>query len=60
MGRMVEEMETKMRHSIQDIYFGKTKDVVNELRSLQDLVEQKKQDAIKSELAAKLNARKKT
>ena len=58
-GRMIEDMETKMRNSIQDIYFGKTKDVVNELRSLTDLKESEKQSAIKNELAAKLNARKK-
>ena len=53
-GRFVEDMESKMRHSIQDIYFGKTKDIIGELRSLTDLEEAKKQAAIQSELAAKL------
>ena len=56
---MVEDMESKMRNAIQDIYFGKTKDIVNDLRSLTDLSEAKKQAAIKAELAAKLSARKK-
>jgi capping protein beta len=60
MGRLIEDMETKMRNAIQDIYFGKTKDIVNDLRSITDLIEAKKQEAIKSELAAKLSLRKKT
>lgn len=34
-GKMVEEMENKMRTSLNEIYFGKTKDVVNDLRTIQ-------------------------
>jgi capping protein beta len=59
MGRLIEDMESKMRNAIQDIYFGKTKDIVNEIRSVGDLVEARKQAAIKDELAAKLSARRK-
>jgi capping protein beta len=33
-GRMVEDMEIKLRTTLELIYFGKTKDIVNELRSL--------------------------
>jgi len=33
-GRMVEEMENKIRTTLEQIYFGKTKDIVNELRSV--------------------------
>jgi len=34
-GRLVEDMETKLRNTIETIYFGKTKDIVNgELRLL--------------------------
>jgi len=33
-GRMVEEMEIKLRNILDQIYFGKTKDIVNELRSV--------------------------
>jgi capping protein beta len=33
-GRMVEEMEIKLRNILDQIYFGKTKEVVNELRSV--------------------------
>jgi len=32
-GRMVEEMENKLRTTLDQIYFGKTKDIVNDLRS---------------------------
>ncbi len=35
-GRMVEDMEFKLRTTIETIYFGKTKDIVSgELRQLQ-------------------------
>jgi len=33
-GRMVEDMEIKLRNTLEQIYFGKTKDIVNELRSV--------------------------
>ena len=31
-GRMIEDMENRIRSSLNDIYFGKTRDVVNDLR----------------------------
>jgi len=34
MGRMIEEMEGRMRSSLQEIYFGKTHDLVNEIRPI--------------------------
>jgi len=34
-GGFVEDMETKMRTSLNTIYFGKTKDIVNNLRKAQ-------------------------
>jgi len=36
-GRMVEDMEIKMRNALQEVYFGKTKDIVFDLRSTQSL-----------------------
>jgi len=33
-GRMVEEMENKLRTTLDQIYFGKTKDIVNDLRQV--------------------------
>ncbi|KAI1936510.1 F-actin-capping protein subunit beta [Ophidiomyces ophidiicola] len=38
-GRLVEDMELKMRNLLQEVYFGKAKDVVSELRSIQPLSE---------------------
>ena len=38
-GRLVEDMELKMRNLLQEVYFGKAKDVVADLRSLGSLSE---------------------
>jgi F-actin capping protein, beta subunit len=35
LGRMIEDQEIKIRHSLQEVYFGKCKDIVNDLRSLE-------------------------
>ncbi len=54
MGRMVEEMEIKMRNHLQEIYFGKTKDIVNDLRSIMSLNEKNKQADVQRELVSRL------
>jgi capping protein beta len=38
-GRLVEDMELKMRNLLQEVYFGKAKDVVGNLRSIGSLSE---------------------
>ncbi|KAK4132288.1 F-actin capping protein, beta subunit [Trichocladium antarcticum] len=38
-GRLVEDMELKMRNLLQEVYFGKAKDVVGDLRSIGSLSE---------------------
>lgn len=58
-GKIVEEMEIKMRMAIQEIYFGKTKDVVNELRSTANLVELRKQADMQREIMNKMQERNK-
>lgn len=35
LGRMIEDQEIKIRNSLQEVYFGKCKDIVNDLRSLE-------------------------
>lgn len=35
-GRLVEDMESKLRANLQDIYFGKTNDAINEIRNITD------------------------
>jgi capping protein beta len=49
-GRMVEDMENKIRNTLNEIYFGKTRDIVNGLRSVQPLSENRQQDLLKKEL----------
>ena len=38
-GRLVEDIELKMRNLLQEVYFGKAKDVVGNLRSVGSLSE---------------------
>ncbi|CAL8337021.1 unnamed protein product [Lota lota] len=49
-GRLVEDMENKIRSTLNEIYFGKTKDIVNGLRSVQTLADKSKQEALKNDL----------
>ncbi|XP_073246981.1 F-actin-capping protein subunit beta isoforms 1 and 2-like isoform X1 [Porites lutea] len=58
-GRQVEEMENKMRNTLNDIYFGKTKDIVNALRSVNSLADQGKQKQMQQELFSVLKNRQK-
>lgn len=58
-GRMVEEMENKMRNTLNDIYFGKTKDIVNSLRSMNSLADREKQQQMQNELVSLLKSRQK-
>jgi len=53
-GRMVEEMELKMRNLLQEVYFGKTRDVVFDLRSVESLEKQRKQRELQKELVGLL------
>uniref|UniRef100_A0A8B9LAE5 F-actin-capping protein subunit beta n=2 Tax=Astyanax mexicanus TaxID=7994 RepID=A0A8B9LAE5_ASTMX len=57
-GRLVEDMENKIRSTLNEIYFGKTKDIVNGLRSVQTLADKSKQDALRNDLVGALNKRK--
>lgn len=56
-GRMVEDMENKIRNTLNEIYFGKTKDIVNGLRSVQSLSDKRQQDALRLHLAEALQKR---
>ncbi|KAL1251884.1 hypothetical protein QQF64_019680, partial [Cirrhinus molitorella] len=57
-GRLVEDMENKIRSTLNEIYFGKTKDIVNGLRSVQTLADKSKQEALKNDLMHALSQRK--
>ena len=41
----------------QEIYFGKTKDIVNDLRSIRSLADTKAQNDVTAELVAKLKGK---
>jgi len=49
-GKMVEDMELKMRNLLQEVYFGKAKDVVGDLRSIAPLTETNKDKATHQEM----------
>lgn len=53
-GRMVEDMETRMRNLLQEVYFGKAKDVVGDLRSIQPLSEAERDRAAHQEVINKM------
>lgn len=58
-GRMVEDMENKIRNTLNEIYFSKTRDIVNGLRSVQPLADGKAQEELRRDLIsaiAKKNA----
>jgi len=58
LGRFVEDVENRMRNSFQDLYFGKMRDVVNDLRAVNGGLQSKKvQGNMQAELFAKLAAR---
>jgi len=54
---MIEDMENKIRNTLNEIYFGKTKDVVNGLRSAEVLADQKQKAALNIDLANALKQR---
>jgi len=49
-GRIIEDMEIKMRGLLQEVYFGKTKDIVYDLRSVEDLERTRRQRDLQKEL----------
>jgi capping protein beta len=53
-GRLVEDMENKIRNTLNEIYFGKTRDIVNGLRSVQPLKDDKERKAFQQDLMANL------
>jgi capping protein beta len=44
-------MENKLRSLLQEVYFGKTRDIIYDLRSTQNLAQEKTQRELQQELA---------
>ncbi|GEM10936.1 WASH complex, F-actin capping protein, beta subunit [Rhodotorula toruloides] len=57
-GKMVEDMELKMRNLLGEVYFSKTKDILSSLRTQNGLDEQAKHRALQGELVGLLKGRK--
>jgi len=53
-GKLVEDMENKIRNLLYEIYFGKTRDIVNGLRSVQPLTDSKQQEDLRKGLVMAL------
>jgi len=57
-GRMVEDMEIKLRVTLEQIYFGKTKDIANELRSFNSAKEMSQRMALQKEIGNTIGQKK--
>lgn len=57
-GRMVEDMEIKLRQTLELIYFGKTKEVANTLRSMLSQTERSQRSQFQAEVGAAVGRRK--
>merc|ERR1712232_64308 len=55
-GRMVEAMEFKLRQILETIYFGKTKDIVSELRQKTSAATRNQRDRLQKEVAQAIGA----
>jgi len=55
-GRMVEDMELKLRTTLQTIYFGKTKDIVNDLRQSISVSSLQHRNALQAEIGRAIGA----
>jgi len=56
-GKLVEDMENKIRTTLNEIYFGKTLDIVNGLRSSNPLPDQRKKEQLTKDLVAAISKR---
>lgn len=57
LGRLIEEQEIKMRNLLSEVYFAKTREVVNDLRSLRGNGEEQKRKGLQGELVGLLRGR---
>ena len=55
---MVEDMEIKMRNLLSEVYFGKTRDIVYDLRSVDSLEKARRQRDLQKELVGMMSKNK--
>lgn len=56
-GKMIEEHERSIRNSLSEIYLGKSKDILNEIRIVNGVGEQSKKINLQQELLGKLKSK---
>lgn len=56
-GKLIEEMELKMRNLLKEVYFSKTRDVVNDLRSVNNLGDIRQRMGVQRELVGLLKVK---
>lgn len=59
-GRMVEDLECKMRATINDVYFGKARQIVNDLRSLESTTELKNREEFVDDIRRAVSGKRST
>ena len=57
MGRLVEDMENQMRDTVEEVYFGKTKNVVNGLYKLRGAQQEQTSAALQRGLMAEMHGK---
>ena len=57
MGRLVEDMENQMRDTVEEVYFGKTKNVVNGLYKLRGAQQEQTSAALQRGLMAEMQGK---
>ena len=54
-GKLVEDLESKIRSMLADVYFGKTQQILNELRTLETSTEIKNREELAADLQKAVN-----
>jgi len=57
-GKMVEDMEIKLRTTLEQIYFGKTKDIANQLRNVMSANVKQQQDEMQRQIGGAIGKKK--
>lgn len=55
-GTMIEDIESKLRNVLNEVYFGKTRDIIGDLRTVASISETNSQNKLHSEVAKGLGA----
>lgn len=50
MGKLIEDLENKMRSMLNDVYFGKSRQILNELRTIETSAELRNREELAEDL----------